>query len=68
MDKLNELGPHKTVIWVIAMTYELLPTGECSGKAVATEKLIGDVMGTNKEECLIKTQEKLEEVKKCLKQ
>lgn len=63
---MESKGPHKTVIWVTAMTYELLPTGECSGKAVVTEKFIGDVVGIDKEECLNKTKEKLEEVKKCL--
>lgn len=63
----NNKAPHKTVIWVTAMTYEVLPTGECSGKPIKTVKKIYQVVGNNQDICIEKTNKKIEELDTCLK-
>ncbi len=59
----NEKAPHKTVIWVEAITYEVLPTGECSGTPIEKKKVIYQIDGLDKFICLRKTNEFLEEMK-----
>lgn len=59
----NDLAPHKTVIWVTAITYELLPTGECNGIPVKKDQEILQVSGENKAICLEKTNKLMEEIK-----
>lgn len=61
--KSNDLAPHKTVIWITAITYELLPTGECSGIPVKKTQEVLQVSGENKAVCLERTNKLMEELK-----
>lgn len=63
----NNLAPHKTVVWMTLITYEVLPTGECSGKPIERKEVTLQIKGDGKEDCLNKTQDFMEDVKKCLK-
>ena len=58
----NELAPHTTVVWVKAITYEILPTGECSGIPVQKQEKILQVQGKNLEECKQNTLRFLEDL------
>ena len=68
MIEQNELAPHKTVIWLKAITYEVLPSGECSGIPVMKKEEQLQVDGQDKFLCIRRTNEVLEEIKKCCKQ
>jgi hypothetical protein len=60
-------APHKTVIWVKALTYELLHTGECSGIPVYKQEIVLEINDNNKSVCIENTDRFMEEIKQCLK-
>lgn len=50
----NKEAPHTSVIWITAKTYELLPTGECSGRYVDSRDKIIKISGANMDEAIEK--------------
>ncbi len=58
---------HKTVLFVKVRTYELLPSGEC-GQCIAERDELIQINGQDKSICLRKTNEFIQEMKKCSQQ
>lgn len=65
MLRSNENAPHKCVILVKAVVYEVLPSGECSGIPVEQQDKILQIDGQDKFIAIRKMNEFLEEIKQC---
>jgi hypothetical protein len=61
--EVNKEAPHKTVIFIKSITYEILPTGECSGNPIRVLDQILQVEGKDQNDCLEKTDLVLKEFK-----
>lgn len=64
MIQVNENAPHKTVIFIRYITYELLSTGEC-GKPIEKTEEQYQIDGDDKCICIEKTKVIMEDIKKC---
>ena len=62
-----EQAPHKTVIWITAITYDVLKTGELSGNPTRKIEDVYQVSGDDKIDCLKKTDKLMEEIKNATK-
>ena len=59
-------APHKVVIWIRGDVYELLRTGEISGRSVESKLHTIQISGKSREECVSKLTDAMEKLKQCL--
>lgn len=64
----NPDAPHRAVIWLHMEVHEVNKLGECGGNPVKTEKLVLCLDGENREACLNKISEAVEELRSKCKQ